>query len=106
MQEYEVKRGLQDNIQPDKLRALIQDSFGKVEERDGKFVTSFGALKEFRAWPGKKSLFVDMVMDPSVPDDVARSTIKAYNSFLERVTGLTSKERSKRIQKKAKEGKL
>jgi hypothetical protein len=45
-------------------------------------------------------------MDPTVPDDVAGSTIKAFNTFLERVTGYTAKERGKRAQKKAKEGKL
>lgn len=106
MQEYDLKRGFQDNVQPDKLRALIQEIFGNVEEKDGKFVSSFGALREFRAWTGKKSLFVETVMDPSVPNDVAQSTIKAYNSFLERATGMTSKERSKRVQKKAKVGKL
>jgi hypothetical protein len=45
-------------------------------------------------------------MDPSVGDEVALSTIKAYNVFLERATGLTAKERAKKAQKKAKEGKL
>jgi len=106
MQEYELKRGFQDNIQPDKLKALMQEAFGNVQEKEGKLTSSYGALKEIQAWPGKKTLFVNTTMDPSVPNDVAGNTIKAYNTFLEKATGMTSKERGKRAQKKAKEGKL
>lgn len=106
MQEYGLKRGLQDNLQPENLKKAMQETFGNATERDGKLVCSYGALKQLVVWPGKKTLFVDTQMDPSVPNDVAASTIKAYNSFLERVTGLTAKERGKKAQKKAKDGKL
>jgi len=107
MQEYEVRRGHQENIEPAKLKAHMQELFGSVDEKDGKLISSFGALKEIVAWPGKKNiLMVDTKMDPSVADDVALRTIKAYNTFLERATGFTAKERGKRAQKKAKEGKL
>lgn len=106
MQEYEVRRGLQENISPEKLKATMQEIFGNVQERDDKLVSSFGALKELAAWPCKKNLCVDTKADPGVADEVAHSTIKAYNVFLERVTGYTAKERGKRAQKKAKEGKL
>ena len=106
MQEYEVRRGQSENIAPDKLKSTMQEVFGNVEEKDGRLATSFGALKPLLAWAGKKSLYVETKMDPLVSDDVAASTIKAYNIFLERVTGYTAKERGKRAQKKAKEGKL
>jgi hypothetical protein len=106
MQEYDIKRGSQDNLRPENLRAMMKDIFGSVDEKDGKLVSSYGALKQLAVWPGKKTLFVDTQMDPSVPNDVAASTIKAYNTFLERATGLTAKERGKRAQKKAKDGKL
>ena len=106
MQEYEVRKGLQGNIEPEKLKASMQELFGNVKEQDGRFVSSFGALKEIHAWPSKKSLAVETKMDPTVPNDVAQSTIKAYNTFLEKVTGYTAKERGKRAQKKAKDGKL
>lgn len=107
MQEYEVRRGHQDNIEPAKLKAHMQEIFGNVAEKDGKLISSFGALKEIAAWPGKKNIIVvDTKMDPTVADDVAQQTIKAYNIFLERATGFTAKERGKRAQKKAKEGKL
>jgi len=107
MQEYEVRKGHQDNIQPDKLKTHMQAVFGAVEERDGKLVSSFGALKEIKAWAaGKNVLGVETVMNKDVANDVAQNTIKAYNTFLEAATGYTAKERGKRAQKKAKEGKL
>ena len=107
MKEYEVRRGHQENIETAKLKAHMQEIFGNAQEKDGKLVSSFGALKEIAAWPGKKNvLVVDTKMDPSVGDDLALQTIKAYNTFLEKATGFTSKERGKRVQKKAKEGKL
>jgi hypothetical protein len=43
-------------------------------------------------------------MSPTVADDVAIRTRKAWNAFLERATGYDASERSKRVQKKAKEG--
>ena len=107
MQEYEVRRGHQENIGPEKLKAHMREVFGNVEEKDGKFVSSFGALKEIVAWPAKKNILgIDTKMDTTVANEVAQETIKAYNKFLETATGFTSKERGKRIQKKAKEGKL
>jgi len=107
MQEYEVRKGNEENIEPAKLKAHMQELFGNVQERDGKLSSSFGALKEIAAWAGKKNvLVVDTKMDLNVANEVAQQTIKAYNAFLEKATGFTSKERGKRLQKKAKDGKL
>jgi hypothetical protein len=106
MSEYEVRRGHQGNIAPERLREHMKEIFGNAEQKGDKLVSSFGALKELRAWQGGKNILcVETEMDPSVPDDVAGKTIKAYNTFLERATGYTAKERGKRAQKKAKEGK-
>ncbi|OGS55729.1 MAG: hypothetical protein A3K60_03095 [Euryarchaeota archaeon RBG_19FT_COMBO_56_21] len=106
MQQYDIKRGLQENLEKEKLKATAQNVFGKADEKDGKLVISFGALKELKVWSEGKKLCVDTTMDTSVGNDIAAQTIKAYNTFLERVTGLTSKERGKKAQKAAKEGKL
>jgi hypothetical protein len=106
MNEYEVRRGHQENIAPGKLKEHMQEIFGNAEQKGEKTVSSFGALKELRAWQGGKNvLCVDTEMDTGVPDDVAAKTIRAFNTFLERATGYTAKERGKRAQKKAKEGK-
>ena len=106
MQEYDIRRGFQENTEPEKLKALLKEAFGNVAEKEGKFVSSFGALKELTVWPSKKSLCVETKADPTVANEVAQETIKAYNTFLEKVTGYNSKERGKRLQKKAKDGKL
>ena len=106
MSEYEVRRGHQENISPEKLKAHMQDVFGNAEQRDDRLVASFGALKQLSAWQGGKNILcVETEMDPSVDDETALKTIKAYNTFLERATGYTAKERGKRAQKKAKQGK-
>ena len=106
MNEYDVKRGHQANVAPEKLREHMRDIFGNAEQKDDKLVSAFGALKEIRVWSGgKNALCVETEMDPGVPDDVAAKTIKAYNQFLERATGFNAKERGKRAQKKAKQGK-
>ena len=106
MQEYEIRRGMSDNLAPDRLKATMQEIFGNVEEKDGRLVSTFGALRPLTAWPDKKSLRVETQMTRDVSDEEDMQTIKAYNSFLERVTGFTAKERGKRAQKKAKDGKL
>jgi hypothetical protein len=105
MHAYEIKRGLQDNIKPENLKARMKDIFGNVEEKDGRLVSTYGALKPLVAWPEGKNLAVETTMDPGVDNQVAADTIKAYNTFLEGVTGLSAKERGKRAQKAAKAGK-
>ena len=107
MQDYELKRGHQKNLEGGKLKALMQDIFGNVAEEGGMLVSSFGALDKLKVgWEGGTALKVETVMNKAADTDTAAKTIRAYNDFLERATGLTSKERGKRLQKKAKEGKL
>src|SRR3989454_7585900 len=48
------------------------------------------------AGPAGKKLYVDTSMKAGVADHIATDTIKAYNTFLERATGLTAKERRDR----------
>ena len=51
-------------------------------------------------------LVVDTTMKTDVDTAVAADTIKRYNTFLERATGFTSKQRRKRLNDKAKKGLL
>jgi len=76
---YEVRRGHQENIEPEKLKTHNERSVWDVSERDGKFVSSFGALKELVAWPIMKRtvLGIDTKMDTAVFEtDVAQNTIQ------------------------------
>ena len=108
MQEYEIRRGHFGEIEGDNLGKIITDVFGKAEKKsDGEYETSFGALSKLHVkLKDKKVLLVETTMDPKVAPDIAAETIKKYNNFLETATGFTSKERSRRLQKKAKEGKI
>jgi hypothetical protein len=107
MQEYEIRRGHQKTLEGGMLRQMMNEMFGNVAEEGAFLVSKYGALaKLIVGWDGKNALKVETAMDPNVAPDVAQSTIKTYYAFLERATGFTSKERGKRLQKKAKEGKL
>lgn len=106
MRAYELRRGHAKNLEGDKLRAIAAEAFVSATVEDGKVVLSFGAIDKLTAWTDGKQLFVDMVMKPGVPDDVATDTIARNNRFLEAATGYSAKERSKRAQKAAKDGKL
>lgn len=107
MQEYAIRRGHFSEIEGDKLESLVRDIFGSVTvDDDGSLETRFGAIQSLKVQlKDKKTLIVDTVMNRDVDSETAKETIKRYNSFLKRATGFNSKERSKRLQKKAKEGK-
>lgn len=106
MRAYELRRGWAKNVEGDKLRAVAVEVFGSVDVQDGKVVVSFGAIERLVTWTDGKSLFVDLTMKAGVPDAVATDTITRNNRFLEAATGYNAKERSKRIQQKAKRGGL
>src|SRR5947209_7049156 len=82
----------------------LRADFGDVGTDGAKVIVSHGALEKMVVWTDGKKLFVDTTMKSGVPDHVATDTIKAYNAFLERATGLTAKERGKRAQQAAKKG--
>lgn len=106
MRSYELRRGHGKNLEGDRLRAIAQETFGTGAMEGDKVVVSFGAIDKLTAWTDGKQLFVEMAMRAGVPDDVASDTIARNNRFLEAATGYSAKERSKRAQKAAKDGKL
>lgn len=107
MQELELRKGHYHNIEGDRLKALMKEVFGEVREQDGKLVSNFGAIRPITVWSkDKNTLCVDIQTETNVSADEAMKSISAKNVFLERATGFNAKERTKRLQKKAKEGKL
>lgn len=101
MQSYDIKRGHHKNIEGDRLKEIIKESFGEAREENGKLTTNFGALKKLDIWVENKKLFVETEMDRKVNEETAVKTIKAYNNFLYHATGFTAKERAKRLKKQA-----
>jgi hypothetical protein len=108
MQEYEIKRGHFPKIDGGKIEEILRKVFGKFDKKeDGSYETSFGALARlYVKIKDSKTLLVETTMNTKVDESVATETIKKYNAFLEAATGFTAKERSHRLQKRAREGKL
>jgi hypothetical protein len=107
MQTLDIKRGHYKNLEEIGLQKMMEEAFGAVHKDGDKLKADFGAMKPITVWiKSKKELCVDIATDANVTDDEVMKTIKAKNDFLLRATGFSTKERSKRLQKKAKEGKL
>ncbi len=102
MRKYRFKRGYRPS--PERLEESLRSFFGSFERRGEVYVTSYGAMKEMRAWFDGKLLCVETETDPDVSTDVAADTVRKFNKFLEHLTGYTAKERRKQLQKEA-EGK-
>ncbi len=101
MQKYPVRATHRANLAVDRLEAAARSGFGDVT-REGERVTArFGAISRLTVWMDGRELAVDLTMDPKVPEEVARETIRRYNLFLEDVTGMSAKERARKLRKSA-----
>ena len=107
MQTFDIKRGHFKNLENNGLENIMREILGDVHKDGDRFIANYGAMKPITVWlQSKKELYIDIVTDKDVSDEVALQTIRAKNEFLKMATGFSSKERSKRLKKKAKEGKL
>ncbi len=106
MQAYDIKRGHARELEGDGLKRVLEEIFGEVTEVNGTLRVSHGAIRDMTAWFDGEKLYVDTNMDREADERTAAETIRTFNAFLERATGLSSKQRRKRLQKKAKEGGL
>ncbi|MCI4331753.1 MAG: DUF5611 family protein [Thermoplasmata archaeon] len=102
MSNYPVRPSHRANLSIDRLEPMCRAAFDTVVRSEGGLTASYGALARLEVRPVGRELSVEPTMNPKVPEDVARETIRRYNQFLEEATGYTSKERSKRLQKAAK----
>jgi hypothetical protein len=105
--EYDIRKGHYSNIEGDKLKEIMSSVFGGATTEGDKLISSFGAITRVEVKVlGKTAIDISSTTDKTAPIEVQTETVKQWNKFLEQATGFTSKERSKRLQKKAKEGKL
>ncbi|HTY46131.1 MAG TPA: DUF5611 family protein [Methanomassiliicoccales archaeon] len=105
--DYDIRKGQYANLEGAGLKNLMVSAFGSVKEENGVLISSFGAIAKIQAKVlDKNRIEIVADMDKSAAPDVQANTIKVWNQFLESATGFNSKERSKRLQKKAKDGKL
>ena len=101
MQNYPVRTSHRKNLALPPLEELLRTNFDHGEVEGDAAVSSYGAISRIAVRPVGRDLGVEVVMNPKVPEDVAKETIRRYNLFLEAATGFSSKERAKRLRKSA-----
>ena len=105
--EFDIKKGHGASLEGEGLKDLMMGIFGNVKEENGALVTSFGATMRFEVkMVSKSALSVVSTSDKNASTEAMMESNRKYNEFMEKATGFNAKERSKRLQKKAKEGKL
>lgn len=101
MENYDIKRGNQTKVEGDRLNTLMMSIFGNCEVMDGWCISRYGAMQPIKAkMVSKKELAIEIVT-VKIPEEQVLDTMKKRNMFLEEATGFTSKERLKRLKKKA-----
>ena len=101
LKEYDIKRGHFKNIDGEKLKELLEETFGDVKIEEDRFKINYGALQPLITWiKSKDVLCVDTQMETKISEEEINETIKRFNKFLESATGFTAKERVKRAKKK------
>ena len=101
MQTYPVRTAERRNLTLPALEEVLRTCFGEAHVEGDSVVSSYGAIERLAVRPQGRELSVDPRMNPQVPEEVARETIRRYNQFLEAATGFSSKERAKRLRKSA-----
>jgi len=105
--EYDIRKGHYASIEGEKLKEIVSSVFVNAKVEGDKIVSSFGAITRLEVKVlSKNTMDITSTTDKTASIDAQTETVKQWNKFLEQATGFTSKERSKRLQKKAKEGKL
>ena len=102
MEEFQIKRGFTKDLNQNMVQQLVECFNVEPVEADGHYTITFGALKRFDVSLGSagKSIVVDIEADPSISDDqLILDTIRRRNTYLQAVTGFTSKERVKKAKK-------
>jgi len=101
VQTYPVRTSHRANLALPALLEVAKANFGSAEVQGEAVIASYGAISRISARATGRELTIDVTMNPKVPEDVARVTIRRYNQFLEAATGYSSKERAKRLRKSA-----
>jgi len=105
--DFDMKKGHGASLEGDGLKNLMTSVLGDVSEENGALVTSFRATTRFEVRLLSRSvLSVVSTSDKNATTEAMMVSNRKYNDFMEKATGFNAKERSKRLQKKAKEGKL
>ena len=96
--EYPFKRGFKPDI--NRIKKIIEEEFtDRIEEKNGRLLFSYGALKKSEVWIENKHLSVLTESSPNVGDEMVLDTNKRFRNFLEKATGYTAKQRMEMAKK-------
>lgn len=105
MQEFQVKRGHTKDL-GGTVETSFTECFGvRPERKEGIYAISYGALSrmEVRIGEGGKTVIVNTISRKDADEVTILDTNRRFRTFLDRVTGFTSKERVKRAKKAVEE---
>jgi len=100
MQEYPIKRGLTKDVDA-RIVAELKNCFGVDPEKTAKgYRIKSGALKRLDVFvgTGEKSVIIDTESDISASDEVILDTNRKFRTYLDAITGFSTKERVKRVK--------
>ncbi len=93
--EYPVKKGIKLDV--DLINETAKDIFGNAKVTNDHVVSKTPGLEKIDIFTDGKKLFVTTESSSDAKDYAA--AVKLYNTFLEKITGYSSKERKKKISK-------
>ena len=100
MQEYPIKRGLTKDLES-RAATELKICFGVEPEKIEKgYRIRYGALRRLDVMTGAggKSVIIDTESDTGASDTVIIDTNKRFRTYLDAVTGFSTKERVKRAK--------
>jgi hypothetical protein len=105
MQEFQVKRGHTKDLGGTVETSFIECFGVRPEGREGIYAISYGALSrmEVRIGEGGKTVTVNTTSRNDADEATILDTNRRFRTFLDRVTGFSSKERVKRAKKAVEE---
>jgi hypothetical protein len=105
MQEYQVKRGHTKDLAGEVEKAFAEIFGVRPEKAERVYAISYGALSrmEVRIGEGGKTVAVQTVSWKDADEAAILDTNRRFRTFLDRVTGFSSKERVKRAKKSVEE---
>lgn len=96
--DYQFKRGCKPDME--RIRKVLEEEFpAEIQEKEGKLLLDYGALKSIEVWIENKRLFVVTESTANSPDQVVLDTNKRFRNFLEKATGYTAKQRLQMAKK-------
>ncbi|MEM2934289.1 MAG: DUF5611 family protein [Methanocellales archaeon] len=92
MQQYKFKRGYSSDR--GRILAVLRECFPvDIEEREGRFMLSYGALHQMQVWVAENKLCVETKSNLNADSAAILDTNKRFRVFLEKATGYTAKQR-------------